>query len=84
MIDAKRAAQAAQEYLNAIYPNMQFQNLQLEEIELTDDRKYWMITLSYLTPGGLPFVYPLPKDYKIFKINAENGEVLFMKIRQVK
>ena len=84
MIDARKAAQVAQEYLKSVYPGTQFQNLQLEEVELTDDHKFWMITLSYVAPGSVIFVYPTPKDYKIFKIGSEDGEVLSMKIRQIK
>lgn len=84
MIDAKRAAEAAREYMVSLYPSTPFGNLQVEEIELSDDKKFWYITLSYLTPGGPSFVFPQPKDYKIFKINTDNGEVLSMKIRQLK
>ena len=83
MIDAWKAAQIAQEYLGEVYSDTQFQGLQLEELELTDDRDNWMITLSYITPGAI-FTYPTPKDYKIFKISSTDGEVISMKIRQLK
>jgi hypothetical protein len=84
MIDARKAAQIAQQYLRSVYPDKQFPNLQLEEVELTDDRKFWMITLSYVPPDAMVLVYPLPREYKIFKIRAEDGEVVSMKIRQIK
>jgi len=84
MIDARKAAMAAQEYLKSVYPETQFQNLQLEEVELTDDQKFWLITFSFISPGAMVFVHPIPKDYKLFKIRADNGEVISMKIRQVK
>lgn len=84
MIDAKHAAEAARGYLTSLYPNTQFGNLQIEEIEISDDKNFWLITLSYLTQGGTPFIFPQPKDYKVFKISSDNGEVISMKIRQVK
>lgn len=45
--------------------------LSLEELTLDDDGKFWLVTLGI--NHGL--------SYKIFKVDAYNGEVVSMKIR---
>lgn len=80
MIDVKKAVNIAVEYLKAFYPHLK--QIQLEEVEITDDRKFWFITLSYPEESNIT-VFPTPKHYKIFKIDAKTGEVLSMKIRSV-
>ena len=55
----------------------------LEEVELTGDGRYWIVTLSYTTLVKDYFSLGVPtarKDYKKFKINAHTGEVTSMKI----
>jgi hypothetical protein len=83
MIDAKKAVDIANNYLKSVY-EASFPGLQLEEIELSEDQKFWLITLGYIAPGASPFLYPPPKEYKSFKIDSETGNVISMKIRQVR
>ena len=58
-------------------------------MELTDDGRHWLITLSFegpiettpfmgttLTTGG-------DRHYKVFKVDAKTGEALSMKIREI-
>lgn len=46
--------------------------------------KYWLITLSYLPATPNPLIAGEDqRQYKIFKINAETGEMMAMKIRKV-
>jgi hypothetical protein len=46
--------------------------------------KYWLITLSYLPATPNPLIAgESQRQYKSFKINAETGELVSMKIRQV-
>jgi len=61
----------------------------LEEVELSDDDRYWFITLGFnskplISPAG--FVLPPETDerrkYRIFKIDGKTGEVRSMKIRE--
>ena len=76
-IIAKEAAQIATRYL-AEMKNLPVVDISLEEIELTDDRKSWLVTL------GHPRSYlGTTKDFKIIKVDAETGEVLSMKMRIV-
>ena len=83
MITVKEAQDVAVKYLRDLYPKIR--DVVLEEIELTEDERYWLITLSYrrldvsIALGILP-----PKQYKVFKINAAKGQVVSMKMRDVK
>jgi len=47
MIEVKKAVQIAFDYLTDLYDGKRFYDPELEEVELTDDVKYWLITLSY-------------------------------------
>jgi hypothetical protein len=90
MVDIKTSAQAAVEFFNSIYPR-HMDGLQVEEVELSDDGQYWVITLGYNVPnessdlsGPLGIIPRLrPREYKTFKIDRETGEVKSMKIRKV-
>ena len=84
MLDVKEAAQKASEYFATLYTDEGIHSVQLEEVEISDDGKYWLITLSYPMPGQLPTIDPNHKrKYKVFKIDAETGQVVSMKIRNV-
>lgn len=82
MIDVKEAAEKATDYLMTLIPEAGKSNVQLEEVELTDDDKYWLITLSYPLTNPLLNV-ALKRDYKLFKVDSENGQVRSMKIRKL-
>ena len=87
MTDAKEAVRIATEYMNGLYEPDQIPNLTLEEVELDEEEKHWLVTLSFSKPHesaieamtgqkGIPI-------YKVLKIHAGEGRVLSMKIRQV-
>jgi hypothetical protein len=84
MIDAKMAATKAMEYFKELNPGWPDPIL-LEEVELTEDGKYWLITLGYFPHSVNPFQAIVPmKAYKVFKINTESGEVQSMLIKTIK
>jgi len=87
MLDVKEAAQRASAYFSGLYADQGVSNVQLEEVELTDDGQYWLITLSYpvglLSQAPANFLVNSNRKYKVFKIDAKTGEVKSMKIRQV-
>ena len=68
-------------------------NLRLEEIELSEDNRFWLITLGFdvlendksplETLSVLPAATKYRREYKLFKVNAETGEVAAMKVRIV-
>jgi len=76
MLDVKQAVEKAQRYLKTLYRNKGFLNLMLEEVELSSDDRYWLVTLGWDLD-----VMGTRRTYKVFKIDAETGEVISMKIR---
>jgi hypothetical protein len=91
MIDVKQAAQSASEFVGELFPANTVSDVRLEEVELSEDGSHWLITLSFPPPASLsrgssgPFGVssPAPRQYKIFKIKADTGEVQSMKIREL-
>lgn len=81
-ITAKDAAMYAKQYLEEIYGPRT--DLTIEEIETDEVRKHWFITLGYMEQPPAPFAFLPRKTYKTFTIDAFTGEVLAMKIREVK
>ena len=85
MINVKDATQKAKEYLMSFFPDAE--QVQLEEVELSADRKQWLITLSYEGESGSVASSMLVGKsirYKLFRLDAKSGEVLSMKIRDIK
>ena len=85
MIDVKEATQKVKEYLVSFFPEAE--KVQLEEVELTDDKSHWYITLSYEGMShsvASSLLVGKSVRYKIFKLDADSGEVISMKIRDIK
>jgi len=99
MIDVKTAVNAAYEYIKSMQDMMDSSlgDLRLEEVEFSEDKSFWLITLGFDVPKkppksqlenfittsltSTPVLYE--REYKLFKVNSETGEVEAMKIRQV-
>jgi len=85
MIDVKEATEKAKAHLVSFFPEAE--QVQLEEVELSEDKASWLITLSYEgVSSSVASSMLVGKSllYKIFKLDAETGEVLSMKIRNIK
>jgi hypothetical protein len=85
MINVKEATDKAKEYLVSFFPDAE--NVQLEEVEMTGDKAHWFVTISYEgVSNSVASSLLVGKTvlYKIFKINAKVGEVISMKIRDIK
>jgi hypothetical protein len=95
MIEVKEATQNAIEYFKSVY-GKKFVNVDLDEVELSDDEKYWYITLGYERPmpptlknswdSALGRPNPWSSEdrrYKLFKLDAASGKVLSMKVRKI-
>jgi hypothetical protein len=92
IIDVKKAVSAARNYLQSLEIEIgaPLKDLLLEEVELTDDREFWLITLGFNhqvqlpeNPLGINLSPREERKYKIIKVNAETGEVKSMKIREL-
>ena len=87
MLDVKEATQVALSYFEDLYGEDAFSNVLLEEVEREedDDTPYWLITIGFTETksGGPMSALASNRRYKRFKVDAETGEVLSMKIRSV-
>ncbi len=78
MIQIKDAVEIAHSNLQSLVPLASA--VLLEEVELEEGS--WNITLSYPDPFAPSFLgQAAPRKYKIFVIDAENGNFKAMKIR---
>lgn len=92
MITIKQSVENSISFLKDMYPESNsFQDILLEEAEFSDDKKFWFITIGFdrlkkneksallrtieITPS-------FHREYKIFKVDANSGEVISMKIRK--
>lgn len=85
MINVKEATEKAKEHLIAFFPDAE--QVQLEEVELSPDKAHWLITLSYEGDSGSvasSMLVGKSLRYKIFKLDTKSGDVISMKIRNIK
>ena len=78
-IDAKQAVEIATKYYTTV--SGERATITVEEVEL--DGGFWVITLGISDSYSIAFSGNAAKSYKQFRINAEKGEVMSMKIRKV-
>ena len=88
MIDAKEAVRVALEYVRTMYEAEEIPHLTLEEVELSPEQEYWLVTVSFLSPFARSPIEAMtsqhgPAMYKTLKLRAEDGQVHSMKIRTV-
>lgn len=87
-VNVQTAAQNATSFLQSLAPQIgaEIIDIRLEEVELSEDEKFWFITLGFSRSVDTQFAIlqgQKQRDYKQFKIDAETGEVKAMKIRNV-
>jgi hypothetical protein len=98
MITVKEAVKIAIDKLTELYSlnKDEFKDILLEEVELSDDNRFWNITLGFSRPVPELPTNPLQalaaaaslnknykREYKVFKLDADSGEIRAMKIRTV-
>jgi hypothetical protein len=87
-VPARAAATASSTYLAEIV-DIPKPKSRIEEVELTDDGRYCLITLSCEAPvETAPFMGTTvstggDRQYKVFRVDAKTGEVLSMKMREI-
>jgi len=84
IVDVKTAVYAAYQYLRSLQEVMggTLYNLRLEEVELSEDRDFWLVTVGF-DRAEFPAIMTEDRNYKIFKVNSQTGEVEAMKIRAI-
>lgn len=99
-IDVKEAVRLAKEFAQKIYENEEISRLGLEALERTEDGKNWLVTLGFTRAWNFPkpsrtqtpldqtlMALRKPKierDYKVFQIDVQSGDVVSMKIFDTK
>lgn len=86
MIEVKQAIKISQDYIKELYSGDEIRDLSLEEIEVTEDSKFWLVTLAFTKQMTQP-LNPIdamtgPKYARFFKelkIETESGQVRSMK-----
>lgn len=87
-VDIKSAANLARGYLADVM-QLTPQELLLEEVELTEDQQFWLITFSYPSdPGGISSAIDrlsgiTPRAYKVVKLRSDGGDFVSVKIRSL-
>jgi len=88
-IDVKKAVKIATDYFHDLYPALRTANVMFEEVEMSEDQLYWLITMGYDQPksiSGLAVaLYPMGKlpverHFKTIKIDVKTGKVRSMKM----
>ncbi|RDI95955.1 hypothetical protein DV704_03270 [Meiothermus sp. QL-1] len=86
MLEVKEAVRIAMDYIQSLYSEKQLPELRLEEVELTPDNQFWEVTLSFVVREPTAYLSlgeaARTREYKVFRINAETGQVQSMKIRR--
>ncbi|NIW23164.1 MAG: hypothetical protein GWN29_00570 [Gammaproteobacteria bacterium] len=89
MIKANEAVQIARDQMHAWFGD-ELHALELEEVEISEDKRAWLVTLGYSVKRSNPTASELMsapvgaipdsiRAYKLFTIDAESGEVRSMK-----
>jgi hypothetical protein len=89
-ISVKEAVSKAFEYAHDLYKPQEIPQLMLEEVELDEEKKHWLVTLGYksyrtIQKQMLPLTTEKEsvREYKIFRIDAQDGQFISLKIREV-
>ena len=90
MIEVKEAVKIAQSYIQDLYAHEEIRDLALEEVEVSEDNKFWIVTLGFTKQMSQP-LNPMeamsgPKFsrfQKELKIDAENRLVRSMKNKKL-
>ena len=92
MVDVKQAVIKAMSYLKELYRIDQFKDVLLEEVDLSEDNKFWNVTIGFTrvqesTSGGpmatlIGQSAEFKREYKVFRIDAKTGDLRSMRSRK--
>lgn len=91
-MDVKEAVGKAMDYLKDMYQIDQFKDVLLEEVDLSEDNKFWNVTIGFTRPqestSGGPMATLIGqspefrREFKVFQIDSENGALRSMRTRK--
>lgn len=94
-ITVKQAVARAMAAAREFYSGQGIADITLEELEMSNDDRHWLITLGFYLPSKKPAATEweetlrqiqgktYEKRYKLFEVDARTGKVGAMKIRTV-
>ena len=92
MVDVKEAVSKAMGYLEDMYQIDQFKDVLLEEVDLSEDDKFWNVTIGFTrrqdsTSGGpmatlIGQSEEFKREFKVFQIDAKTGDLRSMRSRK--
>ena len=92
MVDVKQAVAKAMDYLRDMYQIDKFKDVLLEEVDLSEDNKFWNVTIGFTrgqeTTSGGPMAVLIgqssefKREYKVFQIDAKTGDLRSMRSRK--
>lgn len=88
-IGVKEAVKAASEELKNLYDSVSVSDILLEEVERSEDGKFWLITLGFSRPVTstenplAQYGRDYKREFQVFRVDASTSEVESMKIRAV-
>jgi hypothetical protein len=92
MVNVKAAVSKAMSYLKDMYQIEQFKDVLLEEVDISEDNKYWNVTIGFTrrqesTSGGpmatlIGQSTEFKREFKVFQIDAESGDLRSMRSRK--
>ncbi|UCF99466.1 MAG: hypothetical protein JSV89_07980 [Spirochaetaceae bacterium] len=92
MVNVKAAVSKAMGYLKDMYQIEQFKDVLLEEVDISEDNKYWNVTIGFTrrqesTSGGpmatlIGQSTEFKREFKVFQIDAETGDLRSMRSRK--
>lgn len=87
MVDARDAVKIAKSYFFDLFNDQSPINVQLEEVERTDDGRFWRITIGYDRSSEAKdlrsILGQIPRYYKVVTIDAATGQAESVKMRTV-
>jgi hypothetical protein len=88
MMDAREAIKQAFHTLEHLFPGENFHNLALEEVQLSEDQKHWLITFGFdvkesfnLPVGTNNIEVAIVRKYHILSIDSGTGQFISIRSR---
>ena len=92
-VPVKTAVSNALNYIRTLYSGTRLEDLLLEEVEFSEETNQWLITVGFTIissktqVSSVSLIPPkrdlLVRHYKIVRIDAQTGEPVSMKIREI-
>ncbi len=90
MIEVKQAIKISQDYIKELYSGDEIRDLSLEEVEITEDGQFWLVTMAFtkqmmqpLNPMDAMTGPKYARFSKELKIETESGRVRSMKNKKL-